>query len=79
MRFLRRLLGRALNVLGAPGFIRVSQCSEQLGMKVEVKVNDLFTIVSVSNLRLLFHRVSGRFDGVVVEPLDCEGRGDQRS
>jgi hypothetical protein len=79
MRFLRRLLGRALNVLGAPGFIRVSECREQLGMTVEVKVNDLFTTVSVSNLRLLFHRLSGRLDGVVVEPADCTGANDQRS
>jgi hypothetical protein len=72
------LLGRSLNVLGAPGFIRVSECREQLGMKIEVKVNDLFTTVSVSNLRLLFHRVSGRFDGVIVESADC-GAADQRS
>ena len=79
MRFLRRFLGRALNLLGAPGFIRVSECREQLGMTVEVKVSDLFTIVSVSNLRLLFHRVSGRFDGIVVEPMDCTGSRDQRS
>ena len=78
MRFLRRLLGRALNALGAPGFIRVSECREQLGMTVEVKVNDLFTTVSVSNLRLLFHRLSGRFDGVVVEPGDCAGTRNQR-
>jgi hypothetical protein len=47
-------------------------------MTVEVKVNDLFTIVSVSNLRLLFNRVSGRFDGIVVEPSDCTSPGDQR-
>ena len=79
MRFLRRFLGRALNLLGVPGFIRVSECREQLGMTVEVKVSDLFTIVSVSNLRLLFHQVSGRFDGIVVEPMDCTGSGDQRS
>lgn len=78
MRFLRRLLGRALNVLGAPGFIRVSECREQFGMKIEVKVTDLFTTVSVSNLRLLFHRVSGRFDGIVIESPECLP-SDQRS
>lgn len=78
MRTLRQLLGRALNVLGVPGFIRVSECREQLGMTVEVKVNDMFTIVSVSNLRLLFHRVSGRFDGIVVESLDCTELRNER-
>jgi hypothetical protein len=48
-----------------------------LGVPVEVRVDDLFTIVMVKNVRLLFHRLSGQFDGIVVESADCQAQQDQ--
>lgn len=36
-------------------------------------MDDTFTTVSVSNIRLLFRRVSGTLDGIVVESKDCRG------
>jgi hypothetical protein len=38
---------------------------------VEVRVDPLYTVVAVQNVRLLFHRLSGKFDGVIVDPSDC--------
>jgi len=70
---LERVLGRLLNRCGAPGFIRASACRERLGLKVQVHVDDRFIIISISNLRLLFRRVSGRFDGIIVDAVDCTG------
>ena len=70
-RAFKRVFGRALNALGAPGFIRASQCHNRVGVPVEVRVDDMFTIVSVKNLRLLFHRLTGQFDGVIVDSKDC--------
>jgi hypothetical protein len=76
-RLLRRLLGRVLNAVGTPGFIQARTCHERLGVPVEVRVDDLFTIVMVKNVRLLFHRLSGQFDGIVVESADCQAQQDQ--
>jgi hypothetical protein len=71
-RLIRRLSGSLLNAIGLPGFIQASSCRERpLGVAVEVRVGPLFTVVAVQNVRLLFHRLSGRFDGVIVEPSDC--------
>jgi hypothetical protein len=69
---LTQALGRVLNTLGAPGFIRPRECQAGLGVPVEVRVDDRFTVVSVNNLRLMFHRLTGRFDGVVVDGDDCQ-------
>jgi hypothetical protein len=75
-KWIRRGLGRVLNSIGTPGFIRASKCHARLGLPVEVRVEDLFTVVSVQNVRLLFHRLSGRFDGVVIENSDCQQSHD---
>jgi hypothetical protein len=72
LRALKRAVGRVLNALGAPGFIRARDCHDRFGVPVEVRVEDLFTVVSVHNLRLIFHRLSGHFDGIVVEADDCQ-------
>jgi hypothetical protein len=72
-RALKQALGRVLNSLGAPGFIRPRECHARLGVPVEIRVEDLFTVVIVNNLRLMFHRLTGQFDGVVVEGDDCLG------
>ena len=74
MRLLKQAMGKVLNALGAPGFIRVSECHERLGLRVEVSVDETFTTISISNMRLLFRRLSGRFDGIIVEPDDCTGQ-----
>ena len=42
-----------------------------MGIPVEVRVDDLFTVVVVNNLRLMFNRLTGQFDGLVVEAEDC--------
>jgi hypothetical protein len=69
---LTQALGRVLNTLGAPGFIRSRECHDGLGVPLEIRVDDRFTVVSVNNLRLMFHRLTGRFDGVVVDGDDCQ-------
>jgi hypothetical protein len=71
-RLIRRLSGKILNSFGLPGFIRASSCVERPpGVAVEVRVDPLYTVVAVQNVRLLFHRLSGKFDGVIVDPSDC--------
>ena len=70
-RALKQAFGRVLNSLGAPGFIRARECHARLGVPVEIRVEDLFTVVTVNNLRLMFHRLTGQFDGLVVEAEDC--------
>jgi hypothetical protein len=71
------MLGRVLNAVGTPGFIQARTCHERLGVPVEVHVDDLFTVVMVRNVRLMFHRLSGQFDGVIVESVDCQARKDR--
>jgi hypothetical protein len=68
---LKRLVSRVLNGLGLPAPIRASECRERFGVPVEVKIDDTFTTVHVSNVRLLFRRLSGRLDGVVLAKDDC--------
>jgi len=65
-------LGRMLNALGVPGAIRPSLCQERLDIPIEVRVGPLFTVIAVKDIQLFFHRLSGRFDGVVVNQLDCK-------
>jgi hypothetical protein len=59
------LLGRVLNWLGAPGFVR-NGCFESLhgGVRVRVFCGELFTIVSVNGTDVYFDRLGGRLDGV---------------
>src|SRR5262245_29441374 len=78
-RALTQALGRVLNSLGAPGFIRPHECHAGLGVPVEIRVDDRFTVVSVNNLRLMFHRLTGRFDGVVMDGDDCQRSATRRS
>jgi hypothetical protein len=73
-RALKQALGRVLNTIGAPGFIRPRECHAGLGVPVEIRVDDRFTVVSVYNLRLMFHRLTGHFDGVVVDGDECQQR-----
>ena len=71
-RFFRKISGSLLNRASVPGFIRATPCRTQLkDVAVEVRVDPLFTVVAVQNTRLFFHRLTGRFDGIVVEAHDC--------
>jgi hypothetical protein len=79
MKLLRHAVGRLLNAFGAPGFIRGSGCRSRLGLPVEVKVDETFTTISISNVRLLFRRLSGKLDGVVVASTDCTGQPPAKS
>ena len=68
----RRGLGWILNKLGAPGFMRAAPCEQRLGIPVEVIVGRLFTVIHVREVKLFFDRVTGRFDGLSIDPDDCE-------
>jgi hypothetical protein len=58
-------LGRVLNALGAPGFVRSGSFeSQQLGARVRVHCGELFTVVSVNGTDVYFERLGGRLDGV---------------
>jgi hypothetical protein len=77
-RALKQALGRVLNTLGASGFIRPHACHAGLGVPVEIRVGDRFPVVCVNNLRLMFHRLSGPFDGIVVDGDDCQQKARPR-
>ena len=68
---LKQLLGKVLNLLGAPGFIRAHTCHDRLGVPIEIRFDDLFMTILIEDKRLLFHRLSGQFDGIVLETSDC--------
>ena len=76
---LRRGLGWILNKLGVPGFMRAAPCEHRLGIPVEIKVDKLFTVVHVKEMKLFFDRVTGRYDGLALEGSDCERTGRERA
>lgn len=58
-------LGRMLNALGAPGFVRNGIYeSADLRTRVRVSCGELFTVVSVNGTDVYFDRLRGRIDGV---------------
>jgi hypothetical protein len=58
-------LGRVLNTLGAPGFVRSGSFeSRQSGTHVRVYCGELYTVVSVNGVDVYFDRLGGRIDGV---------------
>jgi hypothetical protein len=58
-------LGRALNTLGAPGFVRSGAYeSKHTGARVRVNCGELFTVISVNGTDVYFDRLRGRIDGV---------------
>jgi hypothetical protein len=75
---LRRGLGWILNKLGVPGFMRAAPCEHRLGIPVEVKVDKLFTVVHVKEMKLFFDRVTGRYDGLALEESDCKPTPPER-
>jgi hypothetical protein len=69
MSILRQWLGWILNKLGLPGFVGDSDySSNNLHAHVRVRRKRLFTIVSVNGLDVYFRRLTGRLDGVGLDP-----------
>jgi hypothetical protein len=58
-------LGRALNALRLPCIVRTGdyEC-ETFGTRVRVRCGEVFTVVSVNEIDVYFHRLNGRIDGV---------------
>ena len=58
-------LGRALNTLGLPCIVRNGEYrSETFGTRVQVRCGEVFTVVTVNEIDIYFHRLNGRIDGV---------------
>ena len=70
-RLLRQIVGKFLNTVGTPGFIQARECHDRLGVPIEIRVDDMFTTIMVHNVRLMFHRLTGGLDGIVLDPVDC--------
>jgi hypothetical protein len=69
MSMLRQWLGWILNKLGLPGFVGDADYrSQKLHAHVRVRRKRLFTIVSVNGLDVYFRRLTGRLDGVGLDP-----------
>jgi hypothetical protein len=69
MSILRQWLGFLLNRLGIPGFVGdIDYRSRKLHAHVRVRRRRLFTIVSVNGLDVYFRRLTGRLDGVGLDP-----------
>ncbi len=67
--------GRALNTLGLPCIVRNGEYkSETFGTRVRVRCGEVFTVVTVNEIDVYFHRLNGQIDGVGVR-----GRPDHRS
>jgi hypothetical protein len=68
----RLYLGRLLNVLGMPAFVRSCDYrSQAIGATVKVEHRDLFTIITVNGLDVYFSRITGIIDGVGFNPTAC--------
>lgn len=62
-------MGRALNALGLPGFVRNTDYeSVRVGARVRVRCGEYLTIISVNDIDVYFERLTGRIDGVAVKP-----------
>jgi len=57
-------LGRVLNSLRVPGFVREGRYKSRLGERIRVRVSPLFTVINVRGLNVFFDRLTGRVDGV---------------
>ena len=62
---LRLLVGKLYNLAGIPGLVRDCDYSAAVSnARIQVRVGDLFTVVSVNGLDIYFHRLTGSIDGV---------------
>ena len=71
--WLKFFLGSLLNLAGLPGFTRECDYASRIGSAlIRVRVEPIYTIVSVNGLDIYFHRLSGAIDGVGLSPAsDC--------
>jgi len=61
---MRAAFGRLLNVLRLPGAVRDLKVIDSVtGQQLEIRVEPLFTRISVDGRDYYFGRISGRFDG----------------
>ena len=64
---LREAIGRLLTRLRLGGMVREIELTDELtGQKVEIRVNTLFTRISLNGRDYYFDRMTGRFDGTGV-------------
>jgi hypothetical protein len=57
-------LGRALNALHIPCFLKHGDYHSKSGVRVEVRCGNLLSVVSVNGIDVYFDRITGRIDGV---------------
>jgi hypothetical protein len=72
---IRFVLGYLLNGVGWPGIVAPGDYrAEVTHAIVRVRLDPLFTVVTVNGVDVYFHRLTGRIDGVGVSPTgDCRG------
>jgi len=62
--WLKLQLGQFLNWLGVPGFVQVMEMDDLVtGWHLSIKVDPLFTVVSIEGRDFYFYRRNGKFDG----------------
>jgi hypothetical protein len=68
------LIGRVMNIIGIPGFVRDTEYrSCTCETTVRVKRGLFFTVISVNGLDVYFSRFTGSIDGVGFSPRsDCK-------
>jgi hypothetical protein len=65
------MIGRLLDWLRAPGFIRPFEYDDpDTGEKVTLRTSPLFTILTVGPKEFYFYRASGKFDGTGAMAVD---------
>lgn len=58
------MLGKLLQKLGAPGFVRPIDYSDPVtGQRIKIRTSPLYTILSVDAKEFFFLRETGKFDG----------------
>jgi hypothetical protein len=71
---LTALLGRTLNALRLPGFVRNARyVSPWLDAHVQVHCGEAFTGITVNEIDVYFDRLSGRIDGVARNTREARG------
>src|SRR5438309_1210221 len=62
---LRVLAGKLYNLAGIPGIVRDCDYSATIcDARIRVRSKELFTIITVNDLDIYFHRLTGSIDGV---------------
>lgn len=62
-------LGRLMNAIGAPGFIRDTDYrSRTFGTRVRIRCGNLFTVISVNGIDVYVCRFTGTIHGIGFSP-----------